>query len=113
MGTPPQRASVIVDDHARIAAGIRDILSKVPRDATFYEVRMNGSEPNLSDVENAAALLAAGVWRGPCVLMCPALHLRERRAGEPSSRPHLTSVVISAGLAALPGNWRTGSTTAR
>ena len=50
----------------------------------------------------AAALLAAGVWSGPCVLMCPALHLRERWAGEPSSRPHLTSVVISAGLAALP-----------
>ena len=50
----------------------------------------------------AAALLANGVWSGPCVLMCPALHLRERRAGELSSRPHLTSVAISAGLAALP-----------
>ena len=50
----------------------------------------------------AAALLANGDWSGPCVLMCPALHLRERRAGEPSSRPHLTSVAISAGLAALP-----------
>lgn len=50
----------------------------------------------------AAALLGTGVWSGPCVLMCPALHLRERRAGEASSRPHLTSVAISAGLAALP-----------
>ena len=50
----------------------------------------------------AAALLANGDWSGPCVLMCPALHLRERRAGESSSWPHLTSVAISAGLAALP-----------
>ena len=50
----------------------------------------------------AASLLSAGSWRGCCVLMCPALRLRERWTGKPSARPHLTSDAISAGLAALP-----------
>ena len=52
----------------------------------------------------AAALVAVGAWRGPVVLMCPALQIRESRMGELclADRPHLTTAAITSQLAALP-----------
>ena len=50
----------------------------------------------------AAALVAEGAWRGPAVLMCPALAKRERQLGEDEGRPELTTKHITACLAALP-----------
>ena len=50
----------------------------------------------------AAALLAEGRFHGPFVLLCPALRVRERRAGIDATRPELSVATIEAGLAALP-----------
>ena len=49
----------------------------------------------------AAALVADGSWEGPAVLMCPALNLKERRAGG-SLDAALSAASITAGLAAMP-----------
>mmetsp|Transcript_16620 Transcript_16620/g.30102 ORF Transcript_16620/g.30102 Transcript_16620/m.30102 type:complete len:229 (-) Transcript_16620:8-694(-) len=50
----------------------------------------------------AAALVAEGTWRGPTVLMCPALAERERKLGEIEGRQELSTAHITASLAALP-----------
>lgn len=50
----------------------------------------------------AAALLAEGAFRGPTVLMCPALAVRERQVGDIEGRRGLSTAVITASLEALP-----------
>ena len=50
-----------------------------------------------------AALLANGAWDGPTVLLCPALHLKERWAGR-SLHASLSADAISLALANLPAH---------
>lgn len=50
----------------------------------------------------ACALVADGVWRGPAVLLCPALRARERRGGGPPPDAAWSADAITARLAALP-----------
>ena len=47
-------ATTIADDPDRIAAGIESILEQVPRDAAFYQVRMEDGRPNADDLRRAA-----------------------------------------------------------
>jgi len=48
-------ATVVADDHGRIVAGIKNLLSHVPRDAPFYDIKMSEGHPDPSDVDRAAA----------------------------------------------------------
>jgi pimeloyl-ACP methyl ester carboxylesterase len=50
----------------------------------------------------AAALLAEGAYRGPFVLLCPAIGIREQWVGMDATRPSLSLESISENLASLP-----------
>ena len=50
----------------------------------------------------AAALLAEGAYRGPFVLLCPAIGIREQWVGADVNRPSLSLESISENLANLP-----------
>ena len=48
----------------------------------------------------AAGLIATGGWKGPALLLCPALHLKEKYGM--STNDELSAAAITAALAALP-----------
>lgn len=49
------RATTLSSGGPEMEAAIRDFLTRVPRDARYYEVRMEGGTPNAADVTAAAA----------------------------------------------------------
>lgn len=48
------RATAVAEDREAIAAGISELLRRVPRDAGYYDVTITNGEPDVAEVRRAA-----------------------------------------------------------